>query len=152
MNTSETIDPLEVKSRSEAIVTEAGGQICDWLPVTEISEARELGAVVDRALILNAMLQIHFGAPTQIIAQWIEGQSLQGALTPKEKTLLAKPTKSLTEQERTDLFWNIESLWAILWPPAWSRRWLLIVAWRISWPASVLICKRTRTARSSGSA
>lgn len=111
----EQIDPAEIKRQSEAIVLQNGGRICDWLPPIEFSQPRDLKDVIDRALILNALLQLAFGAPSHIIAGWIDRESLAQALTPKERAWLSKPTESLTEQERTDLFWYIEALWAILW-------------------------------------
>src|SRR5262249_20840208 len=80
-----------------------------------MTEARELRAVVDRALVVNALLQLYFGAPSPVIAKWIERESLRGALSVKESAILEKPTASLTDQERIDFYWYIEVLWAILW-------------------------------------
>ena len=79
----QTIDPLEVKRRSEEAVLSAGGRILDWLPVIEMTEARPIKEVVDRALILNALLQLYLGAPSPIIAAWIDKESLRGALSPR---------------------------------------------------------------------
>jgi hypothetical protein len=115
MAATDRIDPLEVKKRSESAIIRAGGKICDWLPVIEMTKPRDLKAVVDRALVLNALLQLYFGAPPPYIAQWLEREALQSALSPKEKLLLAKPTASLTKQEKSDLYWYIEALWAVLW-------------------------------------
>jgi hypothetical protein len=115
MNAPATIDPQEVKRRSESAVVNAGGRICDWLPYIDFTEARSLAEVVDRALVLNALLQLHFGAPPRIIAKWIEGQSLDSALSAKESALVQKPAEQLSEQERIDLYWYIEALWAFLW-------------------------------------
>ena len=58
------IDPEAVKRDSEAIIRRTGGEICDWLPFLDRdAKPREVEAVVRRALILNAMLQIYFKAP-----------------------------------------------------------------------------------------
>ncbi len=89
MDAPPTIDPIEVKRQSEAAVLSAGGRICDWLPVIETTRARELGEVIDRALILNALLQLYFGAPSRVISDWIDRESLRGALSARESTLLA---------------------------------------------------------------
>ena len=115
MPESHMIDPMRVKQESEAAILKAGGKICDWLPHIELTKARGANAVIDRALILNALLQLYFGAPSPFIAKWVERESLQHALTARERTLLTKPTSSLTEQERIDLYWYIEALWTILW-------------------------------------
>ena len=115
MTAPQTIDPLAVKRRSESAVLAAGGRICDWLPIIETTKARDVGAVIDRALVLNALVQLYFRAPSPVIAGWINRESLRNALSVKETALLAKPTASLTEQERIALYWYIEALWAILW-------------------------------------
>ena len=110
-----TIDPDAIKRHSESVILRAGGRICEWLPTIECTEARELGEIVDRALVLNALLQLHFEAPSHIIAEWIKSQSLQSALSASERAFLEKPTELLAEQEQIDLFWYIEALWAFLW-------------------------------------
>jgi hypothetical protein len=115
MDTQATIDFIGVKKRSEAVVQKAGGRTCDWLPVIEMTKVRDLGAVVDRALVLNALLHLYFRAPSPIIARWIDRESLRGALSVRESKILVKPTESLTEQERIDMYWYIEALWATLW-------------------------------------
>jgi hypothetical protein len=115
MTAAEPIDPLEVKRQSDSAVLAAGGRICDWLPVIDMTKGRDIGAVIDRALVLNALLQLYFGAPSPVIADWIERESLRGALSVKADDLLRKPTGALTEQERRNLYWYIEALWATLW-------------------------------------
>ena len=109
------IDTNEVKQRSEAAVLEAGGEICDWLPWIEFTKMRDDEEVISRSLILNAMLQIAFGAPTEVIANWLEHHELTTFLSESEQSILARQTEDLSEQERTNLFWYIEALWAFLW-------------------------------------
>ncbi len=109
------IDTDEIKRDSEAAVLEAGGKICDWLPYVEFTKIREVEEVVARALILNAMLNIHFQAPTEIIGDWINRHNLESFLSEREKSILSRKTEELTEQEKIDLYWYIEALWAFLW-------------------------------------
>jgi hypothetical protein len=110
------IDPDAVKRESEAIIRRAGGQICDWLPALDTDhKPRDLGAVVRRALILNAMLQIYFKAPIAVIKDWITRNGIADDLADSEREILAKEDDDLTEQERVNLYWYIEALWALAW-------------------------------------
>ena len=111
-----TLDPNAVKRESEAIIRRAGGEICDWLPVLDRgAPTRDVGAVVRRALILNAMLQIGFQAPIAVIKDWINRNGLADDLSESEREILEKDNEDLTEQERTNLYWYIEALWAMVW-------------------------------------
>ncbi len=110
------LNPQIVKSESEAIILRAGGEICDWLPILDgDAQPRKLAAVVRRALILNALLQIHFEAPVEVIRDWIERHGLADDLAASERTILAKDNGDLSKQQRIDLYWYIEALWALAW-------------------------------------
>ena len=109
------IDTDGIKAASEATVLKAGGKVCDWLPYIDFTKMRDEEQVVARGLILNAMLNIHFQAPTEVIADWINRHNLDSFLSEREKSILSRKNESLTEQEKTDLYWYIEALWAFLW-------------------------------------
>lgn len=61
------IEPSIVKGKSEAAILAASGKICDWLPTidTEDLADRDAKAVAERALVLNAMVNLSFGAPKE---------------------------------------------------------------------------------------
>lgn len=110
------IDTVAVKRENEVIIRKHGGQICDWLPSPDpTSRARDVQAVARRALILNAMLQIAFKAPVQIIKQWIAANGLDEDLVESERQILQKSDKDLTDQELTNLAWYVEALWTLAW-------------------------------------
>lgn len=110
------LNPETVKRESETIIQKAGGQICDWLPMLDRDAGpRELFAVVRRALILNAMLQIYFKAPVDIIRNWIEQNGLENDLSDTERQILETDNSDLSDQQLTDLYWYIEALWALVW-------------------------------------
>lgn len=110
------IEPEAVKRDSEAIIRGAGGDICDWLPFLDRdANPRELDAVIRRALILNAMLQIYFNAPIAVIKDWISCNGLANDLSETEREILEKEDDDLTEQERINLYWYIEALWTLVW-------------------------------------
>ena len=104
-----------VKSKSEEVIRTLGGNVCDWLPVIDNTDPRESSAVADRALVLNAMVQIAFGAPVHIIGAWIKANHLEEALSRKDRLILGTKDGAITEQQRTDLYWYIEALWALVW-------------------------------------
>jgi len=109
------IDPILVKKESEKIILALGGEVLDTLPWLERTEPRSQSDAVVRALILNATLQIYFGAPTSVIRDWVARNNLTSHLSNAEQELLTKINSDLTEQERTNLFWSIEALWALAW-------------------------------------
>lgn len=107
------MEPVEVKAESERIILALGGRICGWLPYLDRTEPRASSEVAERALVLHAMLQIHFGAPIDVIASWIRANQLGPSLSRHERSLLTN--ESLTEQETINLYWYIEALWAMVW-------------------------------------
>ena len=110
------MNSVEVKKESERIILEKGGKTLDWLPCLERTEnMRSNDELIDRALILNALINIHFQAPIAIIKGWIEQYGLTSSLSEYEKELLEKKNEDVTEQENINLYWNIEALWALMW-------------------------------------
>ncbi len=109
------IDTEEIKAASEAAVKQNGGQVCDWLPHIDPTTLRKPDSAIARALILNAMINIHFGAPTAITKAWIEKHDLADELSSVEAEILSRNESELTEQEKINLYWYIEALWAFLW-------------------------------------
>lgn len=111
---NEIINPQEVKNQSEKIILDFGGTILDWLPTIELPEPRSQQKVINRALILNAMYQLHMKAPKSHIINWIENNCLSAELSPKELTILSS-TNELTEDAHRELYFSLEALWAIAW-------------------------------------
>jgi hypothetical protein len=104
-----------VKAESEQRIIDLGGQICDWLPWLERTNPRAEAEVINRALTMNAMLQIHFGAPAAVVADWLEEHQLSNNLSARERAILDNPEVEIDDQDRSDLFWYIEALWAFAW-------------------------------------
>ena len=107
--------PQGVKAESERVIKALGGKICDWLPVIERGEMRSAAEVADRALALHAMIEIAFGAPTEVIAAWIRENKLDAALSRQEQGMLARKREQLSEEELSSLGWSMEALWALVW-------------------------------------
>lgn len=110
------IDSEAIKRQNEETIRNHGGQICDWLPWPDPdAPQRDTPAVVRRALVLNAMLQIAFKAPTSFIKKWIGENGLENDLVDSEREILNRPNAELTQQEQANLFWYLEALWALVW-------------------------------------
>jgi hypothetical protein len=109
------IHPEVVKSDSEARITALGGRICEWLPWLDRSNPRTSEEAAGRTLAMHAMLQLYFGAPFPTIEGWIEENDLTTELSRRERALLAAGPSALVDQARVDLFWYLESLWALVW-------------------------------------
>ena len=109
------MEPLEVKAASEAVIRRLGGGVCDWLPWLERSGPRDSASAADRALVLHAMLQLHFGAPTAMIAAWINRSGLTHALSKRERQILSGGGGAIPERDSADLYWYMEALWALVW-------------------------------------
>src|ERR1700747_1816275 len=93
------IDPKAIKAESEAHIQARGGQICDWLPWLDITEMRGSEEICDRALSMNAVIQIAFGAPKSVVQGWLEQNGLLGSLSNRERAILAAPDAALNAQE-----------------------------------------------------
>jgi hypothetical protein len=104
-----------VKARSERAILALGGKTLDWLPWLERTESRESAEVATRALAMHALVQIHFGAPTSVIASWLHNNAAEAVLSKRERAIIEAPESSLSEQDRTNLYWYLESLWALVW-------------------------------------
>ena len=107
--------PHGVKAESERMIKALGGRVCDWLPALERGEMRSATEVAERALALHAMIEIAFGAPTEVIAAWIRDNELDAALSRQERGILARRREQLSEEELSNLGWSMEALWALVW-------------------------------------
>jgi hypothetical protein len=109
------LSAAEARKHSEAEVLRLGGKVNSNLPLLDRSWIRTNRELVQRALILNAMINIARGAPIKVIRDWIEGNGLSQALAPSERRLLTKRNADLTQQEINDLGWRTEALWSLMW-------------------------------------
>jgi len=110
-----TIDYSVIKRASESLILAKGGEVCDWLPYHEISTMQTLQAVQGRALVLNAMINISFGAPIEFIKQWMADNNVYASTTARERALMDLSRDGLQESAKLSLRWSLESLWAIMW-------------------------------------
>lgn len=114
--TSLLLDLSTVKRLSEQYIRSHGGEICDWLPSIGLEEIklRDVEEVSARALVLNVMVNVGFGAPVEIACNWLTENHLLDALTPDERMIIENSTNPV-EQIRNHLKWLVEGLWAAAW-------------------------------------
>lgn len=110
-----TLNPEQVKAESEQIILSVGGKTLETLPELTRTRVRPREEIIDRALVMNAMLQLYFEAPVEIIDGWIYENGLEECVSPRESVLLSKPTDQLTHEEKLETYWYIEGLWALMW-------------------------------------
>ena len=109
------VDPFLVKDQTDEKLQNLGIRVPSWLPAIEQSEMRGLDQLVGRALTMNALLAIYFGAPIPVIKTWIHNNGLDHHLSNSECNILIKDNAQLTKSEVTNLYGYIEGLWALMW-------------------------------------
>lgn len=113
-NFDPNINPEDVKKRSEKFILANGGEILEWLPTIDFKKIKTIDEIVERALIINAMFQLYMGAPKYIVANWFDEHLMEASLSAYEEEILCSE-ELLTEDEKSYLYWSLESLWAIAW-------------------------------------
>jgi hypothetical protein len=105
----------QIKSRNEEIISQKGYRVNSWLPYHASTSLRSIDEIKGRSSVMSALVNISFGAPTEVIKQWILQHGLKEHLSNNEKEILRKSTANLTELETNSLSWYLESMWAFLW-------------------------------------
>ena len=112
---SKKIKPEQIKAKNTKALQSMGIDVIDHLPYLDDPDFRDSKEVAKRMMILLALFQLHLGAPTEIIKNWIEKNGLQNYLTEEEKKFLKSNFKELPEQDKIDIYWYIEAIWAFAW-------------------------------------
>jgi len=105
----------QIKLENEVLIKKKSYRTNDWLPILESSSLRPTEEIIGRMSIMNALVNIAFGAPIQIINNWIEFNDLTSYLSNSEAAILQKQNSKLTLQELSSLEWYLESLWSFMW-------------------------------------
>lgn len=110
------IDEVMIKRASEKYIESKGGDICDWLPFIDIDEVklRNIHEIIDRALILNILVNISFNAPIDIAKEWIINNNLMHALTENELKVILSGNEP-DQNTKNNFRWYLESLWVAAW-------------------------------------
>lgn len=106
---------LQIKSDNDTLIRNKGYRVNDWLPILETTSLRTIEEIKGRMSVMNAMINIGFEAPTDMIKEWIENQNLTQFLSASEKEILEKDSNQLTDTDINSLRWYLESLLALMW-------------------------------------
>ena len=108
--------PQRIKAKNERQLLARGARICHWLPIidqdTQMRTALDVGR---RAAIVCAMYHVYIGVPTKMIRRWLDDNGLMPYVSPEEKILLQKSATDISDHEKCDLSWYVESLYALVW-------------------------------------
>jgi hypothetical protein len=104
-----------IKFANDARIVKAGYKVCDWLPILETPQLRSLEDIKGRMAVMNALINVSFGAPTDYIKNWLQMHGLSKHLSADETQVLNTDVGKLTEIELNGLRWYLEGLWALMW-------------------------------------
>ena len=109
------INPEKIKKKNTKQLKKCGIDVVDHLPWIEITEQRSDEDIARRCIVLASLLQLHFGAPKELIAKYLKDNDLLDSVTAEENRLLQTEHDKLDDQEKIDLYWVIEAIWALAW-------------------------------------
>jgi hypothetical protein len=109
------IDFPDLKNISENLIISLGGRINPHLPILEYEGIRSSEEILYRVTIMAGMVYIAYKAPTKVIKEWIEQQDIYDYVSDWEKSILNKGEAKVTEDEKLQLRWYVESLWTLVW-------------------------------------
>jgi len=109
------LEKQEIKYNNESLIEKRGYRFNPWLPMVEDPRPRSLDAIKGRMSVMNALINISFEAPIEVIKDWIDQYELSPYLSDWEKNILAKTNEELTERESNTLRWYLEALWTLMW-------------------------------------
>ncbi|WP_158961391.1 DUF4272 domain-containing protein [Myroides fluvii] len=106
---------IAIKEANIARIAKKNYRYIDWLPILENPNMRSQEALIGRMSVMNALINISFEAPVDVVQQWIEDQNLTAHLSTWEKEVLTKTQADLDQYEINTLRWYLEGLWALMW-------------------------------------
>ncbi|MEZ5471643.1 MAG: DUF4272 domain-containing protein [Marinicella sp.] len=110
-----SINPQKIKKQNTKLLKKLGIDVIDHLPWIEPQPLRSAHEIASRCVLLAALLQLNFEAPNDFIAGYIKENGLWEYMTHEEEQILETNYDNLTEQEKINLYWNIETVWALAW-------------------------------------
>ena len=106
---------IAIKESNIEQISKKNYRYIDWLPILEQPNLRSQEELIGRMSVMNALINISFDAPVEIVNQWIENQKLTNHLSGWEKEILTKTQDNLDQYEINTLRWYLEGLWALMW-------------------------------------
>ena len=79
------------------------------------TELRSLADLKGRMEVLNALINVSFGAPTDYIKAWLQKHGQLKHLSTVEAQILNTDTQALSDINLNGLRWYLECLWSLMW-------------------------------------
>lgn len=108
-------EKIRVREKNNKLIELKKYRFNTWLPVLEDPDIRSIDEVKGRMGVMNALINISFGAPIHIIRSWIDTQGLTRYLSGWEHEILLKSNDELSDYESNSLRWYLEGLWGLMW-------------------------------------
>jgi hypothetical protein len=105
----------EVRERSRKLARRLGyGKPQEDVPAPRVGPLRSAEDVLDRALVLNAVISCAYGLPTLSALDWLRAHGLLGRLADDERDFLADASDGIHVEDLARKL-QVESLFALLW-------------------------------------
>ncbi len=108
-------NPEKIKIENTKQLLKQGIKVIDHLPYIEKNTHRKADEIAKRAITMAALYQLEFGAPKDYISNYLQENNLADQLTPQEKKLLEIDYDELEDQQKINLSWSVEAIWALTW-------------------------------------
>ncbi|HFK5512534.1 DUF4272 domain-containing protein [Elizabethkingia anophelis] len=108
-------EKIRVREKNNELIELKKYRFNSWLPVLEDPDIRSIDEVKGRMSVMNALINISFGAPIHVIRNWIDIQGLTKYLSGWEHEILLKTNDELSDYESNSLRWYLEGLWGLMW-------------------------------------
>lgn len=105
----------EVAAESEATVLSHGGDVLTSLPYLDRTGLRTESDLIGRSLALNAIIDLNFNVSPDVVGSWVNRHGVAANLTEHETSLLDRRPENITDQDKTNLAWSLDALWALMW-------------------------------------
>src|SRR3954449_188638 len=86
----------------------------DDLPAPDVGDLRSSSEILDRALVLNAVISCAYGLPTLAALDWLRGERLLDELRTDEEEFLVDMSEGLKVEQLARKL-EVESLFALTW-------------------------------------
>lgn len=108
-------NPEKIKIENTRQLLEQGIRVIDHLPYIEKNTHRKADEIAKRAITMAALYQLQFGAPKGYISNYLQDNNLTDQLLSQEEELLKTEYNELGDQQRVNLSWSVEAVWALTW-------------------------------------
>lgn len=106
------MDTAAIRQRSLKEAARLGYPVSAELPLSDFDvKARDVNELVDRCLVLHALIAVSYGFPRDAVRAWLGQEDLIGALSASERRYLDAGDASDDEFYRG----VSESVWALIW-------------------------------------